>query len=93
VASICTNAPFPRLGNQHKREISVKDTMCESSEETICMRAAEMKSVGGADSQHRWQQVNKWLSTLTYNQVNTWLRTSNTKRQQRLRNRTRAQDP
>ena len=34
-----------------------------------------MKSVGGAYSQHRWQQVNKLLSTPTYHQVSTWLRT------------------
>jgi len=47
-------------------------------EETVTMRAAEMKSVGGADSQHRWQQVNKWLSTPTYHQVSTWQRTPNT---------------
>jgi hypothetical protein len=46
-----------------------------------------MKSVGGADSQHRWQQVNKWLSTPTNHKVNTWLRTPHTERQQRLHNR------
>jgi hypothetical protein len=90
VARIFTTAPFPRLDNQHKWQISVKDTRCERSEETVCMRAAEIKPVSGPVSQHRWQQVSTWLRTCNTRWTRGCVHPPNTKRQQWFRNRTRA---